>query len=235
MGFMSSLFGGGSSKFEDVKIPDYQEDKYYESSQAPLQKTGLSLLEGKPNDYFKPIGEYGGQEFENVLGLLKRDVSTGVNEDLVRRGVGRGGIGATAQARAIGDISTKTRYADYERAMAGRQNLLNTGADILGGVRSGALNREGIRNPFELQRTGLDMQKAGALDAFQTAKDNKLSDLIGGAIGLAAPFVMPGIGSALGGLFGGAGGGLGASSIGSSSLLGAGGNPLGYTGLPAGF
>jgi len=214
MSFLSGLFGGGSSKFEDVKIPDYQEDKYYESSQAPLQKTGLSLLQGKPNDYFKPIGEYGGQEFENVLGLLKRDVSTGVNEDLVRRGVGRGGIGATAQARAVGDISTKTRYADYERAMAGRQNLLTTGADILGGVRGGALQREGIRNPFELGRTKLEMGKASALDEFQAAQDSKMSGLIKGAIGLAAPFVLPGLGAGLSGLFGGGGANMGTSTIG---------------------
>jgi len=207
------LFGSSRSRFEDVKLPDYTEDKYYESSQAPLQKTGLSLLQGKPNDYFKPIGEYGGQEFENVLGLLKRDVSKGVDEDLVRRGVGRGGIGATAKARAIGDISTKTRYADYERALSGRQNLLTTGADILGGVRSGALNREGIRNPFEISRTGLDMDRAKGLDAHQAAQDKKMSDLIGGAVGLAAPFVMPGIGSALTGLFGGSTIGTTAGSV----------------------
>jgi len=203
MGFLSGLFGGGKSKYEDVKIPDYTEDPFYQKAQDPLFKTGLGLLEGKPSPYYAPIGEMGGSQFEGMLGLLKRDVSKGVDEDLIRRGIGRGGIGATAKARAIGDISTQMRYSDYERALTGRGNLLETGANIMSGVRGGALSREGIRNPFELQRTGLDMQKAGALDSFQAAQDAKMSGLIKGAVGLAAPFVMPGIGAGLSGLFGG--------------------------------
>ena len=202
MGFLSGLFGGGKSKYEDVKLPDYTEDKYYESAQSPLFKTGLGLLEGKPSPYYAPIGEMGGSQFEGMLGLLKRDVSKGIDEDLIRRGIGRGGIGATAKAKAIGDISTQMRYSDYERALQGRGNLLETGANIMSGVRGGALSREGMRNPFELQRTGLDMQKAGALDEFQAAQDAKMSGLIKGAIGLAAPFALPAIGGALGGLFG---------------------------------
>ena len=170
------LFGGSKSRFEDVKLPDYTEDKYYESSQAPLQKTGLSLLEGKPNDYFKPIGEYGGQEFENVLGLLKRDVSTGVNEDLVRRGVGRGGIGATAQARAVGDISTKMRYSDYERAMAGRGQFLDLGSKMLSDVRGGATNEEQIRNRFSIGAT----DSALGASKFGYEQDQDRAKLMGG-------------------------------------------------------
>ena len=186
MSFLSSIFGGGKSAFEDVKIPDYWSDKYYEKTQSPLYETGFNLLQGKPSEYYAPIGEYGGQEFENVLGLLTKDVTRGVNEDLVRRGVGRGGIGTTAISKAVGDVSGQMRWSDYMRALQGRQNLLNTGMTGMTGVRSGALSEEQIRNQFSLGASGLEMQKAAGVDQYNAQQGETWSNLIGSGIGAAA-------------------------------------------------
>ena len=183
----AAVIGGGASIYASRQasksakslagnVPDLYEDPYYKKTQEKLYDTGSDLLRGKPNDYYKQIGEYGGQEFENVLGLLKRDVSTGVNEDLVRRGVGRGGIGATAKARAIGDISTKTRYADYERAMAGRGQFLDIGSKMLSDVRGGATNEEQIRNRFAIGAT----DSALGASKFGYEQDQDRAKLMGG-------------------------------------------------------
>jgi len=185
----AAVIGGGASIYASRQAsksakslagsygtPEYYEDPYYEKTQKPLYESGLGLLQGKPDPYFAPIGEYGGQEFENVLGLLKRDVSKGIDEDLIRRGIGRGGIGTTAKSKAIGDISTQMRYSDYERAMTGRGKFLETGANILSGVRGGAINEEQIRNRFAIG--AIDSSLAQSKFGYQQEQDT--GALLGG-------------------------------------------------------
>ena len=184
-GVYASSKGGGST-MSGVQIPEYWKDEYYEKAQEPLYNVSKGLLEGKPSEYYAPIGQYGGQELENVLGLLTKDVTRGVNEDLVRRGVGRGGIGTTAISKAVGDVSGQMRWSDYMRALQGRQNLLNTGMTGMTGVRSGALSEEQIRNQFSLGASGLEMQKAAGVDQYNAQQGETWSNLIGSGIGAAA-------------------------------------------------
>lgn len=147
-----------------ISLPGYYNDPYVAKTQDDLYGYGSNLLAGNPNSYYKPIGEIGGSEFEDVLKMSSRDITQAAAEDAARRGV-RGG-GSTV-ARAVADMSKTMRFADFNRALEGRKFFLNTGNEMVGGVRSAAITEENNKNDFNLNSTRLQMQQ----DQFQQQQD----------------------------------------------------------------
>ncbi len=135
----------------DIKIPVWEEDPYYKKTQDVLFPFGSGLLEGNVPDYYKTIGQVGSPEFENMLRLTQTDTANAVNNNLIRRNIGRGGLGASIAAKANADTGTRLRWSDFQRAIQGKEFLLNIGKDTLTGVRSSALNITGMKNNFNQQ------------------------------------------------------------------------------------
>lgn len=159
-------------------IPEFYTDPYFSTSQATLLPFYSDILKGDIPEFYRPLTEYGGRELEDILGLLKRDVSTSVYEDLARRKV-RGVRGADIISRAMGDISTKTRWSDYMRALEGRQFLLGLGTKGLEGVRSAGLEYGGQKNIFDLKT--YEMEEAKKAEEAAMWSDILSSTMQGGA------------------------------------------------------
>jgi len=172
--------GGGIS---DIKIPDFYTDPNYTESQDLLSTTGSNLLAGKPGDYYKSIGETGGGAFENMMKLIGRDTSKAVSENLVRRNVARGGLGASLVAKSMSDVGTKLRWEDYSRAQKGKQFLLGKGLDTTEGVRSSALNFGSQKNLYNLNATKMAMGKAEAEEAASAREGSMWSSILSSGIG----------------------------------------------------
>lgn len=179
-------------KYSDIALPEFQLDPYYGKTQEMLFPFYSDILAGKPSEYFAPIGEYGGKEFEDVLGMTTRDITQRGLETGARLKMRGPRLGAGI-ARAVGDISKQLRYEDYSRAMEGRKGLLTTGLTGMEGVRGAGLNLTGMRSQFELGKTGLAMNLAQAEEAKKKAKADRWAKIIesmvmlgGTAIGFAA-------------------------------------------------
>lgn len=173
-----------------ISLPGYFEDPYIAKTQSDLYGVGSSLIAGKPNSYFAPIGEVGSPELEGVIGMGTRDITEAAAEDAARRGSRGGG---SQVARAVGDYSKQMRYADFVRAMQGRQSFLNTGSEILGGVRSAGISEGANRNSFNLDSTRMQIQQ----DQFEqkqaaekkAARNAMYGKILSSAIGVGlAPF-----------------------------------------------
>ena len=154
MGAMAGgAYGMGSmSKKKDsgVNLPAYYEDPYYTQSQGQLFPFYSDLLAGKPNSYYAPIGEWGGKELEDLIGLSTRDITNSVSSDLAGKNMSRSGLAAEAIGSKVGDLSTKLRWDDYTRALTGRMNLLNIGSTGMGNVRSAAITNQANKNSYNL-------------------------------------------------------------------------------------
>jgi hypothetical protein len=149
MGFFSNIFGGGKSKkINAPEAPAWYEDAFYKPTQDLLFGEGKNYLSGNINEYYKPIGEFGGKEFEDVLAMKNRDISVASTDDSVRRGMGRGGVAASSMAKAIGDSSKELRWADFLRAMEGRKGFLQLGNSMVSGVRDAGLTYQSQKNSF---------------------------------------------------------------------------------------
>ena len=148
--------GGGGRGGYGIEVPAFQADQYYKPSQDYLFDYGRNTLDGNINDYYKPIGESGGPEFQKFMANVVRDTSVSTDEDLVRRGVSRGGLGAALTAKNVSDVSAKYGYADYGRALAGRQGLLTLGTGITEGVRSAGLTNQEQMNSYALKKAELE-------------------------------------------------------------------------------
>lgn len=162
-GIFGGLKGGGGGDGEGgpgFELPDFELDPFYSQAQETLAPFGKGLLTGDIPDYLKPIGEIGGPEFEDVLGLGIRDIEGAGIRSAARVGQ-RGGNVPVGIAREVGDFTRKSRFEDLMRALKGREFLATTGANVLSGVRGGALQRTGIESQFALGRgrLGLDYQK----------------------------------------------------------------------------
>ena len=195
------------------QIPGFFEDPNYRASQDFLAPYGRDILKGDIDPYYAPIGEHGGQELEDILGLLKRDVSRGVTEDMARRNV-RSLRGTDVIARTMGDLSKKLRWDDYTRALKGRQYLFGQGRGITEGVRSAGLEYGRQKNVFNLKTYEMEQTE-------KAAKDKMWSDIISSSIG------------AIGTIYGGPIGGALSKNISSKVLGGAGGGDQ-YGGLDIG-
>ena len=150
-GLASSLLSKKKKGKDLPPPPAWYEDPYYPKTQADLYGFGSEGLKGEFPDYYDPIGEYGGADFENYLGLVNRDITRAGTEDAARRNV-RGGATSSVISKAIADSSTKLRFADFTRAMAGREALLGASVNAETGVRASALANQEMKNNFNMSQ-----------------------------------------------------------------------------------
>lgn len=160
---------------ESIARPEYYTDPIYTESQGALKDLGLGLMKGDVPDYYKAIGETGSDEFENMLDLTKRDISNSVMEANAASGRARGGNLPAQTAGAISDAAIKARYGDYERSLAGKQYLLNTGINTTTGVRGSAQAEQGARNAFNWNDYNAQIQER----AYKDQQDAALGKMIG--------------------------------------------------------
>ena len=191
------LLGWGASKLmgenEDEPglppPPDYYEDPYYTGTQKFLSTYGQDILEGRPNAYYGEMGSYGGPEFEKVLGLSNRDIQQSAMEVAAKAGRGRGGFLPSVTAQTVADNSSKLRYADYLKAMEGRQFLMQQGRGITEGVRESGFGNQKFKNTFNLDvydrnvnRSLFDINRADQAAAQRGEMLSKLFGIGAGAI-----------------------------------------------------
>ena len=173
-----------------IALPSYWNDPYVNKTQDLLYGTGTDLLAGKPSDYFAPIGEIGGKTFEDMLGLGVRDITQSAAEDAARRGSRGGG---SVVPRAVADYTKQMRFADLQRALEGRKFFMNTGNEMISGVRSAGLTEESNKNSFNLDTTrmAINQEQFAQQQAAQkkAARDAMYGKLLSSAIGIGlAPF-----------------------------------------------
>lgn len=196
MGGIKGLFGGGGDSEErpTYNLPDFPEDKYYGEAQETLYPFGKDILAGKPSEYYAPIGEMGGQMFEDVLGLGRRDIERTGIETAARLGKRGGGV-APGIAREVGEYTKKARFDDYMRALQGRQFLLGAGADITAGVGARGLTSQAQRSAYEVSKGNLALGYAGLASREEQARGEAMGEGIGGGIsGLANLYSMAQLG-----------------------------------------
>lgn len=142
--------GGGGDDLPIIDLPEFFQDEYYPKTQADLYGLSSGLLKGEVPDYYKPIGDIGGPELEELLSLLTRDVTKATEESAIRRNAGRGGSVDSAVSKNVGDIATKVRWEDFARALTGREMLLKLGIGTEEGVRTAGLTNQSQKNAFNL-------------------------------------------------------------------------------------
>lgn len=211
MGWFSDLFGGGDSRTEGINYPEWYTDPHFSGSQDFLDQYSRDLLNRGPNDYYRPIGEYGTPEFLNFINQTNAETLKGVNEQLAKSGRARGGRGGEIASQALGDANAKLLYADYVRAMQGRQHFFDTGLNVQANVRDAGFKNQESRNKFNVGGAEFNLQKAIYGDGY----DRQQSSDIGKMIGNIAPLAGAGIGFMLGGPAGASAGyGFGSSLFG---------------------
>lgn len=209
------LLGGSKSKVDEINVPDFKPDPYIGKTQDFLFPYSQSLLEGKPNDYYAPIGEIGGATFENYLQQNINDIVSGVNASAAGKNIGGGRL-AESTAKQVASITPALRYQDLLKGIEGRKFLMGTGLNTMEGVRTGALNLTGMENNYNLDATKMRMSQAEYMDKFNEQQRNNLMKTISSGIAIAAaPFTG---GASLGLLgIGGLGGGTTGSTMGSAA------------------
>lgn len=195
MSWLSDLFGGGDSHAADVKYPDWYSDPNFAGSQGFLDQYSKDLLNNGPNDYYAPIGEYNTPEFQAAVHQSSQATVGATDAALARSGRARGGQGAAIAAQTIGDQNAKLAYADYLRAMNGREMFLKTGLGVQENVRDAGFANQGARNNFNVGGAKFNMDKAIYGDSY----DRQNSQDIGEMLGNIAPLVAGGVGFMVGG------------------------------------
>jgi len=170
-------------KYSDIAIPTFYEDQDYKNVQANLFPFGTDILKGDIPDYYKPIGEYGGKEFEDMLGLTTRDITQAGLESGARMGM-RGPRVSAGISRSVGDATKQLRYEDYARAIEGRKGLLDTGIGVMEGVGNRGLEYGSQKNQFNLNATNIAMKLAEAEEAKKKATADRWAKIIESGVGL---------------------------------------------------
>jgi hypothetical protein len=175
--------GGGGGVDGGYSLPGYFTDPAYTKARDYLNKYTGDMTKGILPDYFKGIGETGSPEFNAMAGNVRRDISTGVDEDLARRGIGRGGIGATAKAKGIGDAMTKLNYADFLRSLEGKQYILGTGLVGVGDVMNSALTYGNAMSNYQLKKATQVQTQNNLNNSNQASGLSGLLSAVGSIIG----------------------------------------------------
>ncbi len=169
-----------------MALPTILEDEdLFKKSQSQLFETGTGLVQGTPSELIKPLTEIGGESFEDMLNLTKRDVSKSVSEDIIRRNVGRGGLGASITAQRIGDLSVAARETERLRAFGARERLLTTGLSTLESVRGSEQRQSEFDQSLVLAREKFETQKFQSDREQKAAKQEALKNIISSTIGIA--------------------------------------------------
>lgn len=195
-GFLGDQGGGGSEggEFAGLGLGPYQQDQNYLIAQNYLQDYGINLLEGRPNDYYSPIGEIGGSQFENYLQAMKGDVMTSALESSAAAGRA-GGRAVDVAAQTTGKLSSEARYADYLRALEGRKFLMGQGRGITEGVRNTGQKEGQLTNAYNLDRAGLDLN----MFKYMNEQDQEQSLLSGANMGSLVNMGIQGVQGYMGG------------------------------------
>lgn len=212
-----ALFGGDDkSRTDGVNYPSWYEDPNFKGSQDYLSQYSKDLLDKGPNDYYKPIGEYGTSQFMDFMQQGNAKTMMGVDESLARTGRARGGQGAQIAAQTLGDKNANLMYNDYLRAMNGRQNFMNIGLNTQANVRDAAFGNQESRNKFNVGGAEFDYNKA----VYGDTRDDAASAAMGKIFGTAIQ-AIPGMiaGGAVGGPVGAIVGGIGSASGSGSQWL----------------
>jgi len=172
MGFsFSNLWGGGNSGVSEVELPKFKADPFVGKTQDFLFPYSQNLLEGDIPDYYKSIGDtsYGGETFQKFLDASINDITRVTEEASAAKGI-RGPRSAAAVSDAVSRVAPALRYQDMvdslNRGNVGKQFLMSSGLNTMGGVRSGALSLTGMENTHNLNRAKLEMQKEMYNDEF---------------------------------------------------------------------
>lgn len=189
MGWFEDLmtwpFGGNDDKsqMEGFTLPDWKEDPDYRKAQDYLSELGINILEGDIPDYYKGIGEAGGSEFDNYLNLITGDLTKSTLDTAAATGRGGGAVQELIN-KNVGEFTTKSRYADFLRALEGKSWLFGQGRGITEGARGAGQTQQAQQNQFNLNRAGLDFNKRSYLDAYTLNQDSLIGDTIGELLGL---------------------------------------------------
>ena len=197
---------GDEEEPQEIPRPEYFEDKDYRITQDFLRDYGMGILKGDIPDYYKPIGEAGGKEFEDMLALTKQGITQSTAEAMAKGARARGGGLAAATAPAIAGAETKARYADYERSLVGKQNLMRTGVGVTEGVRRAGQVEGGNVNRFNWQDYQAQVGERRYQDMVVAEQDAQMGEMIG-------TIASVGVGGAVGFMTGGpVGAAIGAGS-----------------------
>ena len=221
------LFGNaddGGEKSALNPLPEFKEDPDYRKTQDYLRDLGIDILGGDIPDYYAGIGQPGGAEFENYLSLMTGDIQKSALETSAALGRG-GGRAMEVASKDVGEFSTKARYADFMRAMEGKQWLFGEGKDITEGVRSSGQAQGAQENAFNLNIAGKEFDRS----RYQDAQDQSFWESL---FGLGKTAVGAGVGFAQGGPVGAVAGAMGGIDW-EKILDEAGGGGGGTTGTPA--
>lgn len=167
MGLVPLGLGKAMGVFDNddaAPFPERYVDPRFTEGQDALFGFGQNALAGEFNDYYKPLGEYGGQELEDMIRMNTRDINRAAMERNAAMGI-RSSRGSGDVARAIGDMTTGLRYNDFVRAMGGRQNLLGTGLNTVGSVRDMAKQEMADVNAYNLGKFNYEQAQEAAEDA----------------------------------------------------------------------
>jgi len=183
-GYLTEMFGLTDKPEgpEPIQLPDFYTDKYYQPVQDQMYQFGTGAMEGKIPDYYKPLTESGGPEFENYLKMVGRDVSRGVTEDMARRNIS-GPAGTDTIARTMADVSTKGRWDDWMRSLSGKKAMLGEGIDALQGVRTAGLQYGDQKNRFNLAETGIGMDATRMMMNQQNRESDDWNKMMSSSIG----------------------------------------------------
>lgn len=213
----SGLLGGKdkASNVQGVALPSFYNDPEFQKTQGYLSSLGINLLDGKIPDYYKGIGEQGGQEFNDYLNLQNADLTKSVMN--AQAASGRNGGSVSSQVGSVvGKNTVAARYNDYARALEGKKFLFGAGKDITEGVRAAGLNNQQQNNSFNLDSTNIALQRAGLLDKQDAESGAAKGKALSGILKLA----LTAGGFAIGGPVGAAAGGAIGESVGGSNGIG---------------
>lgn len=186
--------GGGGEERPTYNLPEYPTDPYVGKAQEALYPMGRDILAGDIPEYYKPIGEIGGELFEDVLGLGRRDIEKTGLEVSARLGQRGGGV-APGIAGKVGEYTRKARFDDYMRALKGRGFLLGVGADITAGVGARGLTAQAQQATYEVSKGNLALGYAGLASKERMAEGEAMgAGISGGISGLANIYAMSQLG-----------------------------------------
>lgn len=200
---------GKKKKGKTIPLPVWEESPYYASSMADMASLYSQLISGDLPDFYSSLGQSNSPEYQAMMGVVNKNTQKAVEENLVRRGISRGGIGGSSIAQAMADVGAQYGYQDYLQSQSEKAGLLSLGTNLMNTVNSSAINWTQMKNAFNLDTTKLALGMDSQAFAQAAANSQANSQGVGSMIGA--------IGSLIG-LFGGSGS-SGSNSSGSLSEL----------------
>jgi len=192
LGAVGTATGGFGSQ-KKAKMPDlppFYEDPLYQKEQDYLDLFGTNMLKGELPDFYSSLGKTNSPEFQDLLKMTNRDTINSVNENLVRRGISRSGVGLSTVAKQVADTGTTLRWQDYLKASTEKGNLLNTGLNTLSGVRTAAQNQQAQKNQYAAAKAGMSIQIQQMENQQDAANEEALSSVIGSSISTLGSLAM---------------------------------------------